>query len=474
MTEAQTRVLVVDDNIAIHDDIRNTLCPTLLESDADLEALKAELFGGAGPDKEKEPPPVELSFAHQGKEGFEMVKQACESSTPFSVAIVDMRMPPGWDGLDTIEHLWKVDPKLQIIICTAFSDHSWAEITERLKHSEGLLVLKKPFEPVELHQMVAALSAKWASERKVARHLAQLDDLVARRTAELRHAYESLRAEVVERQRVEIGLRHAQKMEAIGQLAAGIAHEINTPIQFVTDSVYFLKEAVESFESVVDHCRSALDNPGVPPGIREDLALTEEKAELGLVQKEWPRALQRSLDGLERVAAIVRAMRNFAHPGGQHPAAADLNAALTNTLAVTHSVCKFVARVETDLENLPPVVCHLSDMNQVFLNLIVNAAQAIEERTEGESLGTIRISTRHEGAVVKIAVEDDGRGIPEEIRDRIFEPFFTTKPIGKGTGQGLAIVHSLVVGRHGGKVDVDTSGRGTRFEITLPIKGPFY
>ena len=472
MIDAATRVLVIDDNIAIHDDIRNTLCPDSVESDSDLEALKAELFGREKKQKAPSVAAIELSFATQGKEGFDRVNEACAAETPFSVAIVDMRMPPGWDGLETIEHLWRVDPKLQVVICTAFSDHSWAEITERLGQSERLLVLKKPFEPVELHQMVAALSAKWLSERNIARHVARLDDIVAHRTSELQQAYETLRAEVSERERMEVELRHAQKMEAIGQLAAGIAHEINTPVQFVTDSVYFMKESVEAFEAVHAQTCALLEHPEMPPYLIEKLAAAEERHDLRFMKQEWPQALQRTLDGLERVASIVRAMRTFAHPGGRHATASDLNAALQNTLAVAHSVYRCVARVETDFGTIPPVVCHVSDLNQVFLNLIVNAAHAIEEKNDRSTLGTIRVATRHQSDVVKVVIEDDGQGIPEDIRDRIFEPFFTTKPVGKGTGQGLAIVHSLVA-RHGGKVRLETTlGQGTRFEISLPISGP--
>ena len=471
--DAPQRIIVIDDNVAIHDDVRKTLAPVPADSDADLEALKAELFGHSLPKDENSHPALRLSFATQGQEGFEIVSEANEANDPFSVAIVDMRMPPGWDGLDTIEHLWRVDPKLQVIICTAFSDHSWEEITERLVHSEGLLVLKKPFEPVELHQMVSTLSAKWASERKVARHLAQLDELVAQRTSELHQAYESLQKEVVERERVEIELRHAQKMEAVGQLAAGIAHEINTPIQFVTDSVFFLKEAFEAYEVGLTHCQKLTERPEIDPDLRRVWAAVEEEQDLHFLKKEWPQALDRALYGLNRVGSVVRAMCSFAHPGERHACASDLNAALNDTLSVTRAAYKYVAKVEKDFGYLPPVVCHISDLNQVFLNLIVNAADAIEERTVRRDLGTIKISTRHNGEVVRVAIEDDGVGIPEDIQERIFEPFFTTKPIGKGTGQGLAIVHTLVVGRHGGKIHIDSKpGRGTRFEITLPVGGP--
>ena len=471
--KASTRIIVIDDNIAIHEDVRKTLCPTTVEHDTHLEALKAELFGATQPPDRPDEPSIRLSFATQGQQGYAVVQQAYDAGDPFSVAVVDMRMPPGWDGLDTIEHLWRVDPKLQVVICTAFSDHSWVEIAERLIHSEGLLVLKKPFEPVELQQMVSTLSAKWASERKIARHVARLDELVAQRTSELRGAYQSLQSEVAERERMELELRHAQKMEAVGQLAAGIAHEINTPVQFVTDSVFFLRETFESYETALQKCRTALRQIDNLPPSRDEWALIEREHDLGFLREEWPRAIDRTLHGLERMGSVVSAMRSFAHPGSRHAMPSDLNAALHDTLAVAHSAYKFIAKVETDFGHLPPVVCHVSDLNQVFLNLIVNAAHAIQEKAVPGQLGTIKLSTRHRGEVVQISVEDDGIGIPEDVQPRVFDPFFTTKAVGEGTGQGLAIVHSLIVGRHGGKVHLDSApGVGTKFDITLPVAGP--
>ena len=272
-------------------------------------------------------------------------------------------------------------------------------------------------------------------------------------------------------EQMEIELRMAQKLEAVGQLAAGIAHEINTPIQFVGDSVQFLKDSFEDLRRLLDLYREALAGPAAGPELRARLAQAEDEADLAYLLERVPAACERTLDGVERVASIVRAMKEFAHPEREQ-APADLNRALETTLTVARNEYKYVARVETDFGPLPAVVCNTSDLNQVFLNLIVNAAHAIEDadRPEGE-LGLISIRTRHEGPNVVITISDTGNGIPEAIKTRIFDPFFTTKAVGRGSGQGLAIARA-VVDKHRGTLEFETeAGAGTTFVIRLPIAG---
>jgi PAS domain S-box-containing protein len=275
-------------------------------------------------------------------------------------------------------------------------------------------------------------------------------------------------------ERMELELRMAQKLEAVGQLAAGIAHEINTPIQFVGDSLQFLREAFEDLDRLVADYREACNAEGAGPGgeeLRARLERAEEQADLAYVRERVPMAFERTLEGVERVASIVRAMKEFAHPQSEQ-APADLNRALATTLTVARNEYKYVAEVETELAELPPVVCNLSDLNQVFLNLIVNAAHAIEDAqcSSGEQ-GAIRIRTAREGESALVSVSDNGCGIPEEIRTRIFDPFFTTKAVGRGSGQGLAIARA-VIDRHMGTLELDSEpGSGTTFTIRLPIAG---
>jgi len=282
--------------------------------------------------------------------------------------------------------------------------------------------------------------------------------------------------DITQRARLDIELRHAQKLESVGRLAAGIAHEINTPIQFVGDNTHFLQGAFTALQGLLEKyrkvCRLA-EGGQLSAGAFRELRGAEEEADFEYLAKEIPKALSQTMEGVNRVATIVRAMKEFAHPDLREKEAADLNKALQNTLTVARNEIKYVADVELDLGEIPPVVCNLSDMNQVFLNLLVNAAHAIGEvhKKTGKK-GLIRVRTRREGDSVAIAISDTGCGIPEDIRPKIFEPFFTTKEIGRGTGQGLTIARAIVVEKHGGTLTFQSEvGKGTTFLVRLPING---
>ena len=288
----------------------------------------------------------------------------------------------------------------------------------------------------------------------------------------LAEANESLEKEKAGRERVEAELQLAHRLEAVGQLAAGVAHEINTPIQYVADSVYFLQSAFEDLLPLLNRVKEltpALRSGGAAEAAN-DLEAAWEAADAGFIVEHVPPAIGRTLDGIDRVAAIVRAMKAFAHPGHETNAPADLNDAIATTTVVCRNEYKYVAELETDFGALPMVLCQIGELNQVFLNLIVNAAHAIAERvgTSGER-GRITIQTRSENGVAIVRVSDSGGGIPVALRERIFDPFFTTKPVGVGTGQGLTIARSIVV-KHGGSLTFETeSGKGTTFEIRLPL-----
>lgn len=468
----QYRLLVVDDNRAIHDDIRKVL--RVDTANSEIDQMEAELFGtsaASGPASDRMV--FEIDSALQGQEGRDLVRAAVGATRPYAVAVVDMRMPPGWDGIETIEHLWQEDPALQVVICTAYSDHSWAEIVDRLKVSDQLLILKKPFDNMELLQIVHALTRKWDLHRDVAERLRDLDSLVEQRTAALAEAHATLKREMAERERMQAELRLAQKLEAVGQLAAGIAHEINTPIQYVGDSVHFLKTAFEDLQTLVAKYQGSFAAVAVPEAILGELKEAEEMADLAYLGEQVPGAFTRTLEGIGRVAEIVRAMKEFAHPDCREKSPADLNQALLNTITVARNEYKYVAEVETDLGELPPVSCNIGELNQVFLNLLVNAAHAIGAAVgESQEKGRIGVSTTRDGDMVEIRLQDSGCGIPAEVRERVFDPFFTTKEVGKGTGQGLAIARSIVVDKHGGDLNFETQeGQGTTFIIRLPADG---
>lgn len=245
-------------------------------------------------------------------------------------------------------------------------------------------------------------------------------------------------------------LLHVQKLTAIGQLAAGIAHEINTPMQLIGDNVGFLKTA---FDNLLGAERQGDD-------------------ERAYLRSEIPSAIEQTLDGIERVTTIVRAMKDFSHPSGGRKVPADVHACLDSTFTVARNVWKYVADLEKDDLTCPSLPILRDEFNQVILNLVVNAADAISEVTAGgaKGKGVIRVQTRRLEESVEIRAQDTGGGIPEAVRPKIFEPYFTTKAVGKGTGQGLAIAHSVIVDKHGGQIGFDsTPGRGTTFWIRLPI-----
>jgi PAS domain S-box-containing protein len=257
------------------------------------------------------------------------------------------------------------------------------------------------------------------------------------------------------------------KMESIGQLAAGIAHEINTPIQFIGDNLRFLKD---SFGDLQGALQTIQGDPTIPSSTRELL----EKLDLPYLLEEIPKALGQSLEGTDRVAQIVRAMKEFSHPDTGEKKRVDLNHALVTSSTVSRNEYKYVADLVTELDPvLPPVMCLAGELNQVFVNLIVNAAHAIADANgEGGRFGRITLATRVDGDHVEIRISDTGTGIPEKVRPRIFDPFFTTKGVGKGTGQGLYLAHTIVTRKHHGSITFETIiGQGTTFIIRLPVDG---
>lgn len=280
--------------------------------------------------------------------------------------------------------------------------------------------------------------------------------------------------DITDRKKLQMELAHAQKLESVGSLAAGIAHEINTPIQFVGDNTQFLKETFEELSGLLRTyeriCKVAHDGP-IPPELLAEAREAADQVQLSYLLEEVPKAIGQTLDGVSRVAHIVKAMKNFAHPDGVDKTLTDINKAIESTLTVARNELKYVADVVTHFGDVPLVLCYPGDLNQVLLNLFVNAAHAIQDivKDSGDR-GTIRITTGVEGDELLISIADTGSGIPEEIRARVFDPFFTTKEVGRGTGQGLAIARSIVIEKHAGKLSLEsTVGMGTTFHIRLPL-----
>ncbi|GMV90251.1 MAG: hypothetical protein AMXMBFR82_00290 [Candidatus Hydrogenedentota bacterium] len=264
----------------------------------------------------------------------------------------------------------------------------------------------------------------------------------------------------------------AQKMEAIGELAAGIAHEINTPTQYIGDNLQFLAESFEKLIPVLRRYRESLADDSGEGSEHTDPALTAR--DLDFLLEEIPGAIKESREGNRKVAAIVRAVREFVHPDLEEKLPVEINHSIENTIALARNEWKYVAEVQTDFDpEIAEVLTVSGALNQVVLNLLVNAAQAIGEAREqgNKEKGTITVSTRRVGKELEIAIQDSGPGIPEAIRSRIFEPFFTTKRPGRGTGQGLAIVRALVAERLEGTLTFESEmGRGTTFAVRLPYE----
>jgi PAS domain S-box-containing protein len=274
--------------------------------------------------------------------------------------------------------------------------------------------------------------------------------------------------------RMEMELQQAQKLESVGRLAAGIAHEINTPIQFIGDSAYYVGTALTELLELLERSRAELRRLAESAGDAAALArLAEEETavDLDYARTQAPRAVERIVDGVSRVSRIVSAMKCFSHPGSDHASPVDINKLLSDTLVVAGHELKAVGELSTDLGDLPSLDGYAGDLNQAFLNLVVNAAHAIGDRPpDSTAPGRLTVSTRAEEDCVVIRIADNGCGMSPEVQARVFEPFFTTKEVGRGTGQGLSVVHASIVQKHRGTVEFESApGVGTTFVVRLPL-----
>jgi two-component system, NtrC family, sensor kinase len=287
--------------------------------------------------------------------------------------------------------------------------------------------------------------------------------------------YIAIRHDVTRETELEQRLTQSQKLQSIGQLAAGIAHEINTPVQYVSDNVNFLEASFSDLAKVLFQHKELIERVRLN---QESVSYADkcieeiENADMEFLLGEIPLSIKQSAEGLDRISKIVTAMKEFAHPGTAEKISADLNKAIRSTVQVCANEWKYIADMELDLEDgLAYVPCYIGELNQVFLNMIVNAVHAIEERKlPAKSKGTISIQTRMDDSDAIVVIRDTGNGIPSGIIEKIFDPFFTTKEVGKGTGQGLSLAYSTIVEMHGGSIHVESqTGQGTVFTIRLPL-----
>ncbi|MFN2354086.1 MAG: PocR ligand-binding domain-containing protein [Desulfopila sp.] len=291
--------------------------------------------------------------------------------------------------------------------------------------------------------------------------------------------YVAVKRDITQDLEMERQLQQMSKLEAIGTLAAGVAHEINTPVQYVSDNTRFINEALEDFmqlQALQQKLGERLDQQGLFTEERREIADFIEEIDLDFLISESTQAIGASLEGLERISTIVKAMKDFSHPGSQEKAPENINELITNTVDVSCNEWKYVADIDLDLEKtLPSVMVLAGQIKQVLLNMIINGAQAIAEKNTqtDRGKGTIHISTRQRDDTVILKIKDNGCGIPEKVLERVFDPFFTTKTVGKGTGQGLSLAYTTIVDGHGGKISAKSEpGKGAEFTIVLPIGVP--
>jgi len=403
--------------------------------------------------------------------------------------ISDLRMPD-LDGLEFLKLVKAESDDTPFIIISG--EGTMEDVIEGLRLGAWDYLIK-PINPLDLlkHCVDKALEqARLAREADFYKNF--LEETVEKRTADLlaqnnrlasevaeRHFQEQLTVKAMvelekafkEKEVLQSQLLQAHKLESVGQLASGIAHEINTPTQFVSSNVSFLDDAFVDISHCIQSLVKAAEEGRLPSGLLQEAM---EEADWEYLQEEIPKAIRQSREGLARVTSIVRAMKEFSHPGGQDAEQSDINHLIQTTVTVARNEWKYSAEVILELSpDLPGIPCIDGAIGQVLLNLLVNAAQTISEklgRTPEGGKGTITITTEMDDSAVLIHVADTGCGIPEACRARIFEPFFTTKEVGKGTGQGLAIAYDVIIRKHGGSLTFSTvMGEGTTFTIRLPI-----
>jgi signal transduction histidine kinase len=431
------RVLVVDDMPSIHADFAKILGTP--QRPRGLAELEQGLFGapvGAGA---PEPAPIgfELEFASQGLEGVERFQRALARGAPHALAFVDVRMPPGLDGIETVVRLWALDPRLEIVICTAYSDYTWQEMLARLSRAGQFLVLGKPFDSTAVRQMALALTEKWALARAAERKRAELDALVEERTRSLREANDRLGVEMGERLAVERKLLHAQKLEALGRLVAGVAHELQGPLSLVLANL--------------DH-------------VAQELAALE--ASLGERVRELRFVAEEAHVGGRRIHHLVEDLTSVRPPDRPAPEPVAVGEVLAFALRMAGPSLPPEARVQSEIAPVAPVRASPGELSQVFLNLLVNAGRAVRGLPAARQRITAELAPL--GDRVRATVRDTGVGIPDAVLPRVFDPFFTTRDHGEGTGLGLSICHGIVQ-RLGGEIRIESrEGEGTSVHVLLP------
>jgi len=477
---ANRRILIVDDTHSIHQDFEKIL---VVENYNSLEDMEAMLFGQGLSNNSHVNIDFQLDSAFQGDEALEKVRHAIENHSPYALAFVDVRMPPGWDGIQTIEYLWQVDPDLQIVICTAYSDYSWQETFARLGNSDNLLILKKPFENIEVLQMANALVHKWNSTMQARMKMADMEKRVVSRTEKIAQQNIQLEHKIDELHQTRNQLIQSEKLASIGQLAAGIAHEINNPLGFIHSNLDVLSSYIDGLKKMHranEQLTTSISKVEKKPSkelieqLDKHLSL-KEALDIDYILNDMPELISEALKGSARVKEIVADLKDYSHMSQQSSAFEDINHLIEQAINISNNETKYHIDIIKNFQQLPEVECWRGKFTQVILNLLLNANQAIDKASKNNpefSDGQIRIGTYFDQNANQVVIEmkDNGYGIAPQDIEKIFDPFFTTKEIGTGTGLGLHISHSII-SSHGGLITAaSTLGEGTTFTINLPLK----
>lgn len=483
------RILVIDDDETIRETYQSILLP---EDEPDSLSMGRALFdmpaddNGApdfppaatassdgqqlplsAPFDSKNPYGYELTLADQGSRGIAIVETSIQEEKPFAVAFIDMKMP-GLNGAETAGKIWTIDPRIKIVMVTAYSEYAPEDIIA-VTGRDDLFYLRKPFNYEEILQFARALTHTWELEQKKIALQSELEH--SNRT--LAEVNRGLEQKVHDQASMIV---QAEKMASIGLLAAGVAHEINNPLSYVrtnldTSKKYFTQivSVIQKYEGLESYLASSTDPKAAQ--LLNDLVDEKKDNDIDFIVADVEDLIAESLYGVDKIREIVQDLRTFSRVDDAKQNDLNLNDALDNTLKMLKNQIKPGTTVTKNFGDIPRVRCYPQKISQVLMNVLINAIQAIEDR------GTIELSTRFvqtgrraEDRFVEIVVSDTGCGIPQENLKKLFDPFFTTKPVGTGTGLGLSIVYEIIT-FHGGRIDVTSQlGQGSRFRILLPEK----
>ncbi len=454
------RILIVDDDRGVRHSYKYFLSP-VSSPDMSTEAMspsgertgKAETVTG----EERE---YDLTLAESGEEAIRAVERAVELKRHFAAAFIDMKMP-GIDGAETSKRIWAMDPKIKLVVVTAFSEFKPDDII-RVTGRDDLFYLRKPFHPGEIKQFARALTNQWNLE-------CEREQLAS----ELKNVNENLQEKVNQQTAL---LIQSEKMASIGTLAAGVAHEINNPISFVNGNLSSIKKYCVRIRNLLQKYQQmeALMSRGDRDdwqNLLEEIRDFKKKQKIDFILQDLVSLAEESLDGTERVGKIVNDLKTFSRIDQEELKFVDLNEVMNATLNIIRNELKYRVEIVRDCHELPKVKCFPHKISQVFMNILINAVQAIKEQ------GTIKIVSRYkkdghrvDDRYVEMTISDTGCGIPQKDLFKIFDPFFTTKPVGQGTGLGLSITYDIIKA-HGGRIVAESEeGVGTTFTLTLPLE----